>query len=137
MGRQNCAKITKKEHIKVEDWAEKIFIELLFNLVNPFEKKHVYSCVGLDHKWVDREFHKYIDQGEVIKDEMKNQNNIFRVLVKTLLKAHIITDRTRATYAEFVNMDELNSESDTVAGQEIADQGVSALSEINQLKKSA
>ena len=51
--------------------------------------------------------------------------------------AHIITDRTRATYAEFVNMDELNSESDTVAGQEIADQGVSALSEINQLKKTA
>ena len=130
-------KLTKKEHIKVEDWAEKIFVELLFNLVNPFEKKHVYSCVGLDHKWVDREFHKYIDQGEVIKDEMKNQNNIFRVLVKTLLKAHIITDRTRATYAEFVNMDELNNESDTVAGQEIADQGVSALSEINQLKKTA
>jgi hypothetical protein len=130
-------KLTKKEHIKVEDWAEKIFVELLFNLVNPFEKKHVYSCVGLDHKWVDREFHKYIDQGEVIKDEMKNQNNIFRVLVKTLLKAHIITDRTRATYAEFVNMEELNNESDTVAGQEIADQGVSALSEINQLKKTA
>ena len=130
-------KLTEKEHIKVEDWAEKIFVELLFNLVNPFEKKHVYSCVGLDHKWVDREFHKYIDQGEVIKDEMKNQNNIFRVLVKTLLKAHIITDRTRATYSEFVNMDELNNESDTVAGQEIADQGVSALSEINKLKKSA
>jgi hypothetical protein len=73
----------------------------------------------------------------VIKDEMKNQNNIFRVLVKTLLKAHIITDRTKATYAEFVNMDELDSENDTVAGQEIADQGVSTLSEINQLKKSA
>ena len=68
---------------------------------------------------------------------MKNQNNIFRVLVKTLLKAHIITDRTKGPYAEFVNMDELNSESDTVAGQEIADQGVSALSEINQLKKTA
>ena len=134
---RSVPKLTKKEHIKVEDWAEKIFVELLFNLVNPFEKKHVYSCVGLDHKWVDQEFHKYIDQGEVIKDEMKNQNNIFRVLVKTLLKAHIITDRTRATYAEFVNMDELNSESDTVAGQEIADQGVSALSEINQLKKTA
>ena len=58
---------------------------------------------------------------------MKNQNNIFRVLVKTLLKAHIITDRTKATYAEFVNMDELDSENDTVAGQEIADQGVNCL----------
>ena len=53
-------KLSKKEHIKVEDWAEKIFVELLFNLVNPTEKKHVYSCVGLDYKWVDQEFHKYI-----------------------------------------------------------------------------
>ena len=97
----------------------------------------MYACVGLDYKWVDQEFHKYIDQGEVIKDEMKNQNNIFRVLVKTLLKAHIITDRTKSTYAEFVNMDELDSENDTVAGQDIADQGVETLSEINQLKKSA
>ena len=34
-------------------------------------------------------------------------------------------------------MEELNNESDTVAGQEIADQGVNALSEINQLKKTA
>jgi hypothetical protein len=34
-------------------------------------------------------------------------------------------------------MDELDSENDTVAGQEIADQGVSTLSEINRLKKSA
>ena len=62
-------KLSKSEHVKVEDWAEKIFVELLFNLVNPTEKKHVYSCVGLDYKWVDQEFHKYIDQGEVIKDD--------------------------------------------------------------------
>ena len=32
------------------------------------------------------------------------------------LKAHIITDRTRSTYKEFVDMEELDSEDDTVAG---------------------
>ena len=31
-------KLSESEHIKVEDWAEKIFTELLFNLINPFEK---------------------------------------------------------------------------------------------------
>ena len=130
-------KLSESEHIKVEDWAEKIFTELLFNLINPFEKKEVYASVGLDAKWVQQEFEKYIDQSDVIKEEMKKNNNIFRVLVKTLLKAHIITDRTKATYAEFVDMDELNAEDDTVAGQDIADEGVERLSVINALKKSA
>ena len=68
---------------------------------------------------------------------MKKTNNIFRVLVKTLLKAHIITDRTKATYAEFVDMEELNNEDDTVAGQELADEGVRRLSIINAGKKVA
>ena len=130
-------KLSQSEHIKVEDWAEKIFVELLFNLINPFEKKEVYACVGLDAKWVQQEFEKHIDQSDVIKEEMKNNNNIFRVLVKTLLKAHIITDRTKSTYKEFVDMDELDGEDDTVAGQEIADQGVAILSSINQLHKKA
>ena len=130
-------KLSESEHIKVEDWAEKIFTELLFNLINPFEKKEVYASVGLDAKWVQQEFEKYIDQSDVIKEEMKKNNNIFRVLVNTLLKAHIITDRTKATYAEFVDMDELNAEDDTVAGQDIADEGVERLSVINALKKSA
>ena len=130
-------KLSESEHIKVEDLAEKIFTELLFNLINPFEKKEVYASVGLDAKWVQQEFEKHIDQSDVIKEEMKKNNNIFRVLVKTLLKAHIITDRTKATYAEFVDMDELNAEDDTVAGQDIADEGVERLSVINALKKSA
>jgi hypothetical protein len=34
-------------------------------------------------------------------------------------------------------MDELNAEDDTVAGQDIADEGVERLSVINALKKSA
>ena len=130
-------KLSKSEHRKVEDWAEKIFMELLFNLVNPYEKKEIYASVGLDHKWVQQEVEKYIDQSEIIKQEMKNNNNIFRVLVKTLLKAHIITDRTKATYAEFVDMEELNAEDDTVAGQEIADEGIQKLSQINASKKVA
>ena len=52
-------------------------------------------------------------------------------------KAHIITDRTKATYAEFVDMEELNAEDDTVAGQDIADEGIQKLSQINASKKVA
>jgi|TARA_B110000967_G_scaffold209627_1_gene266717 hypothetical protein len=130
-------KLSKSEHNKVEDWAETLFVDLLFNLINPWEKKEIYQSVGLDHKFVMKEMFAYIDESEVVKQEMKKTNNIFRVLVKTLLKAHIITDRTKATYAEFVDMEELNNEDDTVAGQELADEGVRRLSIINAGKKVA
>ena len=72
-----------------------------------------------------------LDRDEVAKTEMKQQNNIFRVLVKTLLKAHIITDRTKATYAEYVDMDELHQEDDEVAGTDIANKGIEILQNIN------
>ena len=62
---------------------------------------------------------------------MKQQNNIFRVLVKTLVKAHIITDRTKNTYMEFVDVEELHQEDDEVAGQDIADKGIEILQKIN------
>ena len=124
-------KLSKSEHIKVEDWAESLFTNLLFNLVNPWEKKEIYESVGLDHKWVAQQFIAGLDRDEIAKTEMKQQNNIFRVLVKTLLKAHIITDRTKATYAEYVDMDELHQEDDEVAGTDIANKGIEILQNIN------
>ena len=68
---------------------------------------------------------------------MMESNNIFRVLCKTLLKANIITKRTKKTYAEFVDMEELNAEDDEVAGIDIANEGLANLERINQSKKVA
>ncbi|MES2341802.1 MAG: ferritin-like domain-containing protein, partial [Pseudomonadota bacterium] len=56
---------------------------------------------------------------------------IFRVLVKTLLNAGIITDRTRAFYAIYVDLDELKSEGDRMVGDDIAEDGIRYLQEIN------
>ena len=125
-------KLSKSERNKVEDWAAMIFHDLLYNLVNPWEKKEIYQSVGLDHKFVTEAFMKEMDREEIIKEEMMETNNIFRVLCKTLLKANIITDRTRKTYAQYVNMEELHAESDEVSGQEIADEGLKKLEKINQ-----
>tara|TARA_B100000424_G_scaffold178103_1_gene137656 strand:+ start:1716 stop:2954 length:1239 start_codon:yes stop_codon:yes gene_type:complete len=125
-------KLSKAEHNKVEDWSEGLFTNLLFNLVNPWEKKEIYESVGLDHKWVAKEFVAGLDRDEIARNEMKQQNNIFRVLVKTLLKAHIITDRTKSTYAQFVDMEELHQEDDEVAGTDIANKGIKILEGINK-----
>jgi hypothetical protein len=53
------------------------------------------------------------------------------VLVKTLLNAGIITDRTRSFYAIYVDMDELKGEGDRMVGDDIAEEGIKYLQEIN------
>jgi hypothetical protein len=125
--------LNSSEHIKVEDWSEKIFLELIFNLANPREKQDIYETVGLDWKWVLEESQKHFDLYETVRNEMKQPNNIFRVLVKTLLNAHIITKRTKKTYANFVNMRELKDEGDEFKpAEEIAELGIKQLEKINK-----
>ena len=65
------------------------------------------------------------------RESMKQSANIFRVLIKTLLNAGIITDRTRAFYAMYVDMDGLKSEGGRMVGDEIAEQGIQYLQSIN------
>jgi hypothetical protein len=69
------------------------------------------------------------------RDSMTENTNVFRVLIKTLLKAGIITDRTKAVYAQWVDMDELALEDDEVAGAEVAEEGIAILREINSGRK--
>ena len=68
---------------------------------------------------------------ETRRENMKEQSNIFRVLVKTLLNAGIITDRTKAFYAMYVDLEELRSEGDRMVGDDIAEEGIKYLQEIN------
>ena len=66
---------------------------------------------------------------------MQRSSNVFRTLIKTLLKAGIITERTRARYAMWVNMDELAAEGDRMVGDEVAEEGIRSLKEINAGKR--
>ena len=60
---------------------------------------------------------------EACRERMRESTDIFRVLVKTLLKAGIITDRTRDFYSVYVDLDELKEEGDRMVGDDIADEG--------------
>jgi hypothetical protein len=53
------------------------------------------------------------------------------VLIKTLLKSGIITDRTKAFYSTYVNMEELKAEGDEMVGDAIAEDGIKFLQTIN------
>jgi hypothetical protein len=123
-------KLSTEEHNLVEDWAAQCFQTLLFNLVNAEQMKVVYDSVGVD--WQEARAAIMEAFGDDDRREgMKQSANIFRVLIKTLLNAGIITDRTRAFYAMYVDMDELKNEGDRMVGDDIAEEGIKFLQTIN------
>src|SRR5436190_6472219 len=122
--------LTEKEHEVIELWAAQCFQTLLFNLVGPTQQRSLYEEFGLDPEIVIAELGKMITD-ETRREGMKEQANIFRVLVKTLLNAGIITDRTKAFYAMYVDIEELRSEGDKMVGDDIAEEGIKFLQEIN------
>ena len=53
------------------------------------------------------------------------------MLIKTLLQASLITERTRGFYAMYVDMDELAAEGERTVGDDIAEDGIRFLQAIN------
>ena len=126
--------LSEAEHEIIEMWAAHCFQTLLFNLVAPTQNVGLYEEFGLDPNRVIEEMGKLVND-ESRREEMKEQTNIFRVLVKTLVNAGIITDRTKAFYAMYVDIDELKAEGDKMVGDDIAEEGIKYLQEINFAEK--
>jgi hypothetical protein len=122
--------LSKSEHELIEDWAWDVFQVLLFNLASPNQKEWMYREVGLDPVWCQQAFMEAMTDAN-IREEMKQTSNIFRVLIKTLLKAGIITDRTRNNYAAYIDMAELHAEGDRMVGDDIAEEGIKYLIQLN------
>jgi hypothetical protein len=122
--------LSKGEAEKIEDWAWEVFQVLLFNLGSPDQKQWIYRELGLDPVWVQQAFMEALTNNE-IRQELQQANNIFRVLIKTLVKAGIITDRTRGNYAAYIDMAELHAEGDRMIGDDIADEGIKYLMKLN------
>ena len=123
-------KLSPQEHEIIVDWAAHCFQVLLFNLVSPSEQRDLYEEFGLDPDKVLEEIQK-LATDEARREDMKESTNIFRVLIKTLLNAGIITDRTKAFYGMYVDMEELKSEGDRMVGDDIAEEGIVYLQAIN------
>ncbi len=123
-------RMNEEERNQIEDWAHEVFHVLLYNLASPEQKKHIYEELGLDWEWVQGAVMEAMTD-EKIREDLQDSTNIMRVLIKTLLKAGIITERTAPHYAAFVDMKELHLEGDHMVGDDIAEQGIRYLKEIN------
>jgi len=123
-------KLSEDEHNSVEDWAAQCFQTLLFNLVNPEQMQVVYASVDIDwHEARDAIMEAFTDDDR--REQMKRSSNIFRVLVKTLLNAGIVTERTKPFYAMYIDMDELKREGERMVGDDIAEDGIRFLQSVN------
>ena len=127
-------RLNPDQHAAVEKWAAECFNILFFNLVNPEQKKEIYAQFGLDWQSVNSAMIEAFTDADCRADLQKS-TNIFRVLIKTLLKTGIITDRTRPIYATWVDMDELAAESERMVGDDIGEEGIRYLKEINARKR--
>jgi len=126
--------LNEDEHKKVEDWSAQLFQMLLFNLINAEQKQVIYAKYGLDWQWV-RDAMKEVFTDEDRRANLKEGTNIFRVLIKTLLHAGIITSRTAPLYAVWVDMKELEAEGDGIPGDIVAEEMLVVLREINAKRK--
>jgi hypothetical protein len=126
--------LNEDEHKKVEDWSAQIFQMLLFNLINTEQKQVIYAKYGLDWQWV-RDAVKEVFSDDDRRAQLKEGTNIFRVLIKTLLHAGIITQRTAPLYAVWVDMKELEAEGEGIPGDIVAEEMLVVLREINARRK--
>jgi hypothetical protein len=122
--------MSQAERDLVEDWAVHCSQSLLFNQAGPMQHAPVYERFGLDPQRVVDGM-KQMQANRDPNRKMKGETNPFRVMIKTLLQGHIITERTRGYYAAFVDMEELGAEADVMPGEAIAEAGIRYLQEIN------
>ena len=123
-------KLPQAERDLIEDWALEVFMTLLRNSTGPEQKKVIYEKIGLDWRWVQSALLEAMTDRK-LRQTMQEGTSIFRVLIKTLLKAGIITKRTAGQYAAYVDMEELHDEGDRMIGDDIAEQGIRQLLAIN------
>ena len=127
-------KLTAEEHARVEDWAAQCFETLLFNLNNIRQKQVIYGQFGLDWEWVRGACREIFSEADR-RRSLTLPTNIFRVLVKTLLSAGIITGRTRHVYAAWLDLQDLDAEGEAMVGDAVAAEGIEMLREINRGRK--
>jgi len=127
--------LSEAERNIVEDWAAHCAQSLLFDRGSPDQQAALYEDFGLDPQRVIEDIMKRRAERDPSR-RFKGETNIFRVLIKTLFNAGLITARTRPFYAMYVDMDELQAEGSRMVGDDIAEEGIRYLQTIN-FKESA
>ncbi len=125
--------MSEPELAQAEDWAAKTFSVLRENLANSYQKRLMYTKFDLDWEWVRGAVMEAISDDDR-REMMKEGTNIFRVLIKTLQKGGLISERTEDQYAFWVDLEAMKEEGDRMVGDDIAEAAMPELIEISRSK---
>jgi hypothetical protein len=123
-------RLTQSERNLIEDWAAHCAQSLIFNNGSPEQMAVIFGAFDLDPARVIADVMERRKDRDP-KKRFRSDTNIFRVLIKTLLNAGLITERTRGFYAAYIDMDELQAEGTRMVGDDIAEEGIRYLQAIN------
>jgi hypothetical protein len=126
-------RLSREEHERVEDWTAEVFQTLLFNLSSIAQRGYIYEKFGLDPVVLRESVKEAFSGGR--RRAMRESTNVFRVLVKTLFKAGIVTERTMHVYAAWLDTGALEAEGEAMVGDAIAAEGLAYLREINRRRR--
>ena len=122
--------LTEAERSLVEDWTAHCAQSLLFDRGDPRQSAEIFGRFDLDPERVIEDIVQRRKERDPTR-KFKGETNVFRVLIKTLLNAGLITARTRSFYAAYVDLDELAAEGERMVGDDIAEDGIRYLQAIN------
>jgi hypothetical protein len=122
--------LSEAERNLVEDWTAHCAQKLLFDRGDPRQMAEIFGAFDLDPERVIADIVQRRKERDPTR-KFKGETNIFRVLIKTLYNAGLITQRTRSFYGAYVDLDELAAEGERMVGDDIAEDGIRYLQEIN------
>ena len=113
------------EHAEVEDWAARCFESLYRNLNHIGQRQDIYARFGIDYTAV---------LASLEDVPAADDGNIFRALAGNLVRANIVTARTRHRYARWLDASAPPPDADRLdmVGALIAAQGAALLKEVQQ-----
>lgn len=123
-------KMNQADRNDAEDWALECFQELMFKVFNPSQKTNLYKKYGWSVDYVKEKVRCYYTD-EIRRKEFSEHNGVFRILVKTMIRSGIVSERTSHFYEKWLDLDCLqDDEKDSVEFQ-IARAGLEFLASVN------
>jgi len=122
--------LKQEDRDAIEDWSWDTFQIFQYNLASGDQKAQVYVDAGLDPKMIEAAYMEALTDVK-LRQDMQETTYVMRILIKTLIKAGIITSRTAPKYAAYIDLQELYAEGERMAGDVIAEEGIKYLRQLN------
>lgn len=127
---------SQDERSAVEDWAAHCFEELYLNLNHVGQRRAIYDRFGVDYAALQDS----LAAGQTpdsCTESSHGDSTIFRALVGNLVRAGIVTSRTRHRYARWLDAGMPVREADPLdmVGAMIAEQGAAFLQSVKQQRR--